>query len=146
MIKYTKSISFNMIHVCIDKYDDYQIEGRAYNNTIESPIHFSDIHEIVLRFDDIFNKNGNPLSSSIKRSFTHTEEIGRYQNKPKTLCSYEVLEQYQGKIMDFDIVVKSRRQSTWQGSLFFDGEELAFMDILDMFKMIDQQIHKSLKS
>ena len=42
--------------------------------------------------------------------------------------------------MDFDIVVKSRRQATWQGSLFFDNQEIEFQDVLEMIKIIDQKI------
>lgn len=140
MIKYTKSIPFNMIHVCIDEYDHFQMKGHAYNNTISSAIEFSDIHEIILRLEEVFNRNGNPLSSHLSRSFSDQEEIGRYQNKPEVLCDYETFFQYKGKIMDFDIVVKSRRQATWQGSLFFDNQEIEFQDVLEMIKIIDQKI------
>ena len=38
MLKYAKSIPFNMIHVCIDEYNHFQMKGYAYNNTIESTI------------------------------------------------------------------------------------------------------------
>ncbi len=49
------------------------------------------------------------------------------------------------KITDFDIVVQSRRQATWQGSLFFDGQEIVFQDVLEMIKIIDKKMNELLK-
>ena len=46
---------------------------------------------------------------------------------------------------DFDIVVQSRRQATWQGSLFFDGQEIVFQDVLEMIKIIDKKMNELLK-
>ena len=145
MLKYTKSIPFNMIHVCIDQYDHFQMKGCAYNNTLESPVEFSDIHEIILRFEEVFNKNGNPLSSYSSRSFVKQEEPGRYQNKPEVLYDYDVIAQHRGKIVDFDIVVQSRRPATWQGVLFFDNKEIVFHDVLEMIKIIDKKIDEVLR-
>ena len=145
MLKYAKSIPFNMIHVCIGEYDHFQMKGYAYNITIESPIEFFDIHEIILRFEEVFNKNGNPLSSHLSRSFMKQEAVGRYQNKPEVLCDWETIAKKRGKITDFDIVVQSRRQATWQGSLFFDGQEIVFQDVLEMIKIIDKKMNELLK-
>ena len=48
-------------------------------------------------------------------------------------------------MIDFDIVVQSRRQATWQGSLFFDGQEIVFQDVLEMIKIIDKKMNELLK-
>lgn len=69
MERYIKSTSHNMIHLCVDKVQDYQIQGVVYNNTLEEPFQFTDIHNLVLNIDKIFDQNGNPQSSQIKRSF-----------------------------------------------------------------------------
>lgn len=136
MDRYIRSMPFNMIHLCIDDYKDYQITGSFYTTSTTSEIQFSDINDIILEMDKIFNKNGNPQSSQITRSFHKQENIAVYQNKPQLLCQYEDILIHQGKLLTIDIVVKSRRQSSWQGIIFFQDQEIRFSTILDMIKSI----------
>ena len=140
MNRYVRSIPFNMIHVCIDDYNGYQIGGRAYNNTIESPILFSDIQDLILKMDDIFNRNGNPQSSQVKRTFQGKTPTYGYQNKPKVLNDFEQFLKIHGKILDIDVVVKSRGKSTWQGSVLYQNEEIQFQTLLDFIKIIEGKL------
>lgn len=136
MDKYIKSMPFNMLHLCIDQYKDYQISGTVYTTSTDKGIKFMDINEIILYMDEIFNKNGNPLSSSQKRSFTKNETVSRYQNKPPVLCSYDEIMAFQGKILTIDIVIKARRNSSWQGIIFYQNQVIVFSTILEMIKNI----------
>ncbi|MBM6930856.1 hypothetical protein H5999_07300 [[Clostridium] spiroforme] len=68
MDKYIRSMPFNMMHLCIDDYIDYQIIGSLYNTSSEM-MKFSDISDIILEMEHIFNRNGNPQSSQLTRSF-----------------------------------------------------------------------------
>ncbi len=142
MNKYINSIPFNMIRLCIDSYNGYKITGKAYNSTISECIDFMDIYEVILRMDRVFDHNGNPLSSQIRRSFHQEDTVYPYQNKPSTLVSYEELAKHKGKIAAFDIVVKGRRNSTWQGCVFHRDIEYTFSTILDMIKILDSLLKK----
>lgn len=142
MNRYINSISFNMIRLCIDSYSEYKITGKAYNNTINEEIEFFDINDVILRMERIFDRNGNPLSSQMARSFHKENNFFPYQNKPSTLFPYDELTKHHGKIADFDIVVKARRNSTWQGSVFYDDTEYLFTTILDMIKILDTLLKK----
>lgn len=142
MLKYVRSMPYNMIHLCVDEQDEYKIAGTAYNNTIEIPIQFNDIYDVILKFDDIFNHNGNPLAYNVLRSFQGAKKTGRYQNKPAMVCDYENFADLKGKITECDIVVKSRRQSNWQGCVFFGEKEFAYETVMDLIKIIEQHIKK----
>lgn len=142
MNKYINSISFNIIRLCIDTYNGFNITGKAYNNTIQDFIDFHDIYEVILKMDTIFDKNGNPLSSQVRRSFQQETSIYPYQNKPAILFPYETLREHKGVLADFDIVVKARRNSTWQGSIFHENKEYEFNTILDLIKIIDFILEK----
>ncbi|MEJ8736728.1 hypothetical protein WKT02_04630 [Erysipelotrichaceae bacterium HCN-30851] len=136
MDKYINSIPFNIIRLCIDTFNEYEITGTAYNNTTTSPISFLDINDLFLKFDMIFNKNGNPLASKTIRSFKNENNQYPYQNKPKTYCLYQALQEHKGKTADFDVVVVSRNNNTWQGSLFYKNQEYPYTTILDLIKII----------
>lgn len=142
MLQYVKSTPYNMIHICIDEYEDYKMTGVAYNNTIDHPIYFNDIYEVVLQFDDIFNKNGNPLSYNVLRSFQGKKTMGQYQNKPHMFCDYESFLSKNGKIMTCDIVVSSRRRSNWQGYVFAGNQQYAYENIFDLIQIIEKQINQ----
>lgn len=146
MNKYINSIPFNIIRLCVDTFNEYEITGTAYNSTIKSPIPFLDINELFLKFDMMFDKNGNPLASKIIRSFKNEISQYPYQNKPKTYCSYKTLQEHKGKVSDFDIVVVSRNNSTWQGSLFHKDQEYPYTTILDLIKTIEKLLNNSLSN
>lgn len=142
MLRYIRSMPYNMIHLCVDEQDEYKITGTAYNNTIEFPIQFNDIYDVIIKFDDIFNKNGNPLAYNVLRSFQGNTIVGQYQNKPTMICDYEKFSDLKGKITECDIVVKSRRQSNWQGCVFFGDTEFSYSTIMELIRIIEQHIQR----
>lgn len=144
MRQYMKSIPHNMIHVCIDSFIDYQIQGRAYNTTLEEPIIFKDITEFVLQLDSIFDRNGNPYAAQSKRTFQkEEEEMRRYTNKPIVLKEYEQFLSYVGAVGTVDLVVKTRGVLNWQGFLFYENQQEPFEDVLQLFKLILKKLQLS---
>ena len=85
MDKYIRSMSFNMIHLCIDDYENYKIKGRAYNNTRQEVICFNDIDDIFIQFDRIFDDNGQPQASQSSRSFTHPKHLEDISLDPRLI-------------------------------------------------------------
>lgn len=136
MKRYMKSMPYNMIHLCIDRYDGYQISGRAYTPTLDYYIDFADLNELFLKLDHVFDKNGNPVASQSMRSFQKPEKAGKYQASPKVVKDYMELLGESGKELNVDIVVKSRRKSSWQGILFYQEEGVAFDTILELIHKI----------
>lgn len=136
MKRYMKDIPFNMIHLCIDEFKDYRMKGRAYNNTIKSCIVFKDINEMFLRFEDIFNHNGNPQAWHTQRTFDHEIPSFQYQYKPETYEDYEKFLLCQGKLETMDIVVKSRKMNEWQGILYMDSCQYEYTSVAQLTKFI----------
>ncbi len=136
MQRYINDIPFNMIHLCIDESNEYQIKGRAYNSTIENPLYFEDMNDVFLKFDHIFDKNGNPLAWQSHRSFKQQENMTMFCYKPKEVMGYKRLLEYHGKMMTFDIVVKSRMASEWQGILYYQDQAYEYQSIGELIKKI----------
>lgn len=143
MDRYMRSAPYSMIHVCLDDYSDHLFAGRAYNPTIEDPIVFHDINEFFLKVDELFDRNGNPMSGSVKRTFRgEAKRQNSYQRHPELCCSYESLLQYQGEVLTADLVVTTRHSVTWQGFVFYDHQTYPFKDVLEVYRIISNIISK----
>lgn len=139
MERYMRSAPYGMIHLCLDAYDDKQFIGKAYNPTVKEPIEFKDINEFFLQIDELFDRNGNPMSGSVKRQFKGvSKRQGSYQRRPPLVCDYETLLGYQGKALTLDFVVLTRHSVTWQGYVFDQNETYAFKDVLDIYRIINK--------
>lgn len=137
MDRYMRSAPYNMLHICVDVLDQAHIEGRVYNPTLKEPIVFNDINELFLKVDQMYDRNGNPQSSNIKRIFTRVKSHqSSYQRHPKQYEDYEDLLKYQGEVLTFDLVVLTRHMSSWQGYYFYNGEMHEFQEILEIVKFI----------
>lgn len=79
MENYIRGQSHHMLHICVDNYCDCGIKGRIFNDTLKENVLFTDIHHIFLECENLFDRNGNPLSSQQKRSFQ--------KGKEKVLCT-----------------------------------------------------------
>ena len=142
MDRYTRSMPYNMIHLCIDEFNDYKIKGKAYNPTLQQPIVFDDIDDAFIQLDNVFNKNGNPLASQSIRSFTKKEKEASYQHKPPVYVNYDELLVYTGEVKTLDIVVKSRRKATWQGLVIVEEKTYPFQTLLELMKIITEMIER----
>lgn len=137
MDRYMNSHSFNMVHLCINEYNGYNISGEAYNNTIKNRIVFSDIKDLILKIDMIFDNNGNPISSKEKRSFKEKPSKSHsYQNKPIILNDYKEFLDNNGKLGSIDIIVITRLFSNWQGIIFYNGKQENFSDVVEMIDKV----------
>lgn len=134
-----RSAPYSMIHLCLDAYDDEQFVGKVYNPTISAPIEFKDINEFFLRTDELFDRNGNPMSGSVKRLFKGvSKRQGTYQRRPPMVCDYETLLHYQGEVLTIDFVVLTRHSVTWQGYVFYQDKTYPFKDVLDIYRIINK--------
>lgn len=134
--RYILSNPSNMVHICFDFFEDYQIQGKAYSSTQMNPIEFHDISELVVQIDNLFNQNGKPLPFEEIRSFTKKPPSASYQYNLPKYHDYHELQQILGKTITVDIVVLSRRKASWQGILFYNDKEVKFSDALELIKEI----------
>lgn len=105
------------LRICVDKVRGLEIEGRIYCRMIKEPLYFSDCTEILLKADRLFDEMKFPQSFQEKRSFNesvNTNYTGA-RVQPVLMISSEEMERKKGIERTLDIVVKSRKHTSWQG-------------------------------
>ncbi len=134
----------NMIRLCIDGYGD-DLSGRAYSKLTLVPLLFSGCGELLLRMDDIFEQVGYPQAFQKRRTFfsgpTRLRETVRMSER---LLDDKEMGKQQGKYQTYNIVVQSRRQSSWQGILM-DPERTSmrkFQSEMDLLRCICKDLGK----
>lgn len=107
---------FNSFRLCLDMLSDNIIEGCFYHLLTEKGIAFRDISEFLLYADRILDMSGFPQSFQEKRSF-QTEPSGNKKHIKHILMDGEKLKSMKGKAATVDVVVMSRRHTSWQGAV-----------------------------
>ena len=129
MVEGIKTYPVNVIRVCIDQTGP-DLAGRAYTPLKKDAVMFSGITDFLIQMDRIFDERGYPQSFQNKRSFLEQKRIeNRYAGIPKEDMSLDFILQQRGKCVTMLVVVNSRRNTSWQGSVFsIEGEKLIDFD------------------
>lgn len=116
----------NAFRICIDG-NGTDISGRIYTPLCQDEIEFQGIGEILLKMDALFDSAGYPQAFQEKRTFEDKkEQDNRYSGIPSAKQSVEKIQSLQGRLYTMDIIVCSRRNTTWQGSVYAaDGGKLS---------------------
>lgn len=135
----------NLVNLCIDTRNDGEIQGRLYHCFQESPIKFSNILEMILEMEKLFDRIPFPQASTKTRSFLDNQEISAAEVKRlKKTVTPQVVAQYRGELGTFITSVCFRQNSTWQGTVFCVETERtgSFSCILDLIRLIDMGTSK----
>lgn len=126
----------NEIRVCIDSYGD-DIGGRLYNRAQEEPIVFHRFDEMLLRADALLDRCGYPQAFQEKRDFVRKDRQAWEGTEPGGGVRREGVEHH-GKLQTIDVLVRSRRQTNWQGWLISekDGEAVEFGSEMKLLEYI----------
>lgn len=128
----------NGFRICVDT-EEQDMAGRIYSLLVPEVITYSGWNELFLKMDAVFDQVGYPQAFQEKRSFTGGTKAASYQGSPKLLQPYEAVTHERGLLWTVDVVVISRRDTSWQGIVYdlerqelgqFDGE-LGLMKILE---------------
>lgn len=131
-MKAREYFSPSTLRVCIDKIDGYQICGRVYCRMQKDAIPFQDFNELLLKVDLLFEEKGFPQSFQEKKEFGQKEikENSFYCYRPELFLTEEEIRSFHGEVRTVDLVIQSRRHTSWQGFVIeneqiigsFDGE------------------------
>lgn len=127
----------NGVRICINEKKP-AILGLAYSPLSENPIEFSDIGQLMISLDALFDKVGYPQSFQDKRSFTESESGNRYKGRPDAKTPGSDILSKSGEVATFDLVIDSRHDSSWQGAVSSANGELlgSFVGDMDLLKLI----------
>lgn len=130
----------NGFRICVDA-EEQDMAGRIYSLLVPEAITYSGWNELFLKMDAVFDQVGYPQAFQEKRSFTGGTKAASYQGSPKLLQPYEAVTHERGLLWTVDVVVISRRDTSWQGIVYdLDRQELGQFDgELGLMKILEQR-------
>lgn len=139
-----KNFPPNAFRVCVDSREN-DIRGLVYSPLEEHPISYNGLNELMLKMDKVFDSKGYPQAFQEKRSFLR--QIPRqssYHGVPKVLPEAQDIFKKEGKFFTVDVVVESRRNTSWQGYMQNTdgtkiGEFKGDIELLEMFLLYKQE-------
>ena len=136
-VRYTPS----MLKVCINKWDDYTMQGNVYSILLEDPISYSSWAEFLLKIDAMFDQTGYPQSFQHKRSFKEeTPTTTNLFTYVEPVIREDVPFQTEtGEVCTMILEVHSREHASWQGALFTEDHipVSSFDSELEVIKLIN---------
>jgi len=135
----------NAFRICVDLIG-VDIEGRIYSPLSSDVIKFVSVGEILVKMDELFDRCGYPQAFQDKRSFD--ADKGRhnlYKGLPKAQQNVDGILSQKGEEITFDMIVKSRQNTSWQGALYdsegnvlkeFNGEVELLTLLVEMTKSV----------
>lgn len=133
----------NAFRICVDVIEE-DISGRIYSPLSPDAIAFISIGEILVKMDELFDRCGYPQAFQDKRSFDGAKgQDNLYRGLPKTEQNTDDILNRSGKEGTFDLMVKSRQNTSWQGTLYdedgnvlkeFDGEVELLSALIERLK------------
>ena len=130
----------NGFRICVDT-EEQDMAGRIYSLLVPEVITYSGWNEFFLKMDAVFDQVGYPQAFQEKRSFTGGTKAASYQGSPKLLQPYEAVTHERGLLWTVDVVVISRRDTSWQGIVYdLDRQEIGQFDgELGLMKILEQR-------
>lgn len=145
-----KSIPFplNSLHICVDSYEA-DIQGRVYSPMSEAPIEFNNCGELFIKTNDLFDQKGYPQAYQERRRFRKGHGSNGYRMPERNIHNIyiEEIEKVRRSAHPFEVIVTSRKRSSWQGIIRFSQEtsENVFESDMELLNYICQELKKERK-
>lgn len=135
-----KYYPLNAFRICADRVDE-DVSGRVYTPLKSGSISFNGMGELLLKMDELFDRVGYPQAFQDKRSFeSGGERLNLYHGIPQSKMKADEIIRQKGMAKTFDVVVESRRNTSWQGSIYLsDGTFIS--DFNGEIKMLESIIN-----
>ena len=131
------------LRFCIHGVQDHRISGKVLSQRLTHPLEFNDLGNLLLVLEDIFDYQGFPKAFQSTRTFMDSSsDLSMAAEDPSQGISPAVIRASRGKVATFDVLVVSRRSSSWQGSVDWldGGERQEFVSLLELVHMIDERL------
>lgn len=121
---------------------------RLYHCYAREPAKFSEIGELLLKADEIFDETQYPQASTESRTFDRRQEKitprPAARERIKLMSENEVTSQ-RGDKATFVVHVQYRQNATWQGSVVWaeKNKTQRFRSALELLKLIDSALDES---
>lgn len=130
------------VRVCVNDAEPGRISGLVYSQRLTAPMPFADLGSLLLRLDEVLDKQNFPQAFQKSRSFSAKESSVPAAKTPEQGLSPEEVEGAHGKVYTFVLHILSRRSSSWQGSAdWLDGNcPQEFDSALELMRLIEEHV------
>jgi hypothetical protein len=128
--------------ICIDVYNEGEMQGRLYHAYREEPLTFHNVIELLKLLGYLFDSYDFPQVSMKPRSFKVQEEPDKNLFTEEVVISKPSqisMDMIRGKQATFWVKVLFRQHATWQGSIKWveEGNEINFRSALELIMLLD---------
>ena len=129
------------LRVCVDQSDNGRISGKVYSQRLTRPMAFSDMGSLILRLDEVLEKQNFPQAFQHSRSFREHEGNVPASADPSEGIPLKEVEQASGALATFTLYVMSRRNTSWQGWVdWMDGSpRQQFASALELIRLAEDR-------
>lgn len=137
------NLNNSSLRICVDRIAHRAVGGRVFGCRLAEPIEFDSMSSLALALERLFDEQDLPQAFQRTRTFLREEQTqllgcdARQEGMSKKTVGAQ-----RGAIMTLEVLVLSRRSSTWQGTVdWLDGSERQeFSGYLELLHMIDQRV------
>lgn len=131
----------SFLRVCVDQADGSRISGKVYSQRLTSPMAFSDMGNLILRLDEVLEKQNFPQAFQRSRTFREHEAHVPAAGDPDEGIPLEEVEKAQGSLATFTLCILSRRNASWQGWVdWMDGSpRQQFASALELIRLAEER-------
>ncbi len=133
------------LRLCVDSVDDHIIQGRVFSQRFIRPLKFADLGSLVLYLEDVFDEQNFPQAFQQARTFApYSNDMSIVASEPGDGMTPAVVRAARGAVATFEVLVISRRSSSWQGSVDWldGGDRQEFGSYLELLQMIEQKLFR----
>lgn len=129
----------NGVILCMDRRRGCELEGNLFHSYSTEPVPFSELGQMTLLMEKLFDELQFPHPGTNERSFFPRIKPYAQRQERKRIMSDEQLLQKHGDIGTFIVRVQHRQNSSWQGRITWMEEDktIQFRSIWEMIKLIE---------
>ena len=125
-----------LFRVCVDRTGG----GEFYSMRVARPVRFTDLGDLLIQVERVLERSDYPQAFQRMRRFQGSGAGGDEElEEPMT---WEQVAAAKGTRATFELLVKSRRRSTWQGLVQWDGEaeQSGFATSLEFLRLVEEKL------
>ena len=120
---------------------DSKTSGKITGQRLREPVPFSDLPEMLLKIDNVMDLQDHPRAFQRKRQFESTDKKTvpiPYARELDEMMSADDVDGSSGALVTITLLVMTRQNATWQGSVNAGSGRLMFESVLQLLEIIDK--------
>lgn len=136
------------LRFCVNAAQEHRISGKLFSQRLIHPLEFHDLGSLILFLEEVFDRQNYPQAFQNTRTLIPAaSDMSLVAETPAQGMTPAVVRAARGTVTTFDVLVTSRRNSSWQGSVDWldGGSRQEFTSFLALMRMIDERLFPDAK-